>query len=85
MPEKDKLSWLTPKRQRTTGSLKAIPHGQQQMSIVAEEEELERQTNTVSNGSERPSTRSRPASQPSVPQVVKSSEGYLFYAYARKV
>ncbi|KAI5356555.1 hypothetical protein Slin15195_G021930 [Septoria linicola] len=84
MPEKDKLSWLTPKRRRTTGSLKAVPHGQQQMRTVAEEEGLESQTNTASGGSERPSALSRPASQPSVAQVVKSGEGNLFYAYARK-
>lgn len=37
MPEKDKLSWLTPKRRKTTGSVKTISHGQ--MRTVAEQDE----------------------------------------------
>lgn len=37
MPENDKLSWLMPKRRKTTGSVKTISHGQ--MRTVAEQDE----------------------------------------------
>lgn len=82
MPERDKLSWLTPKRRRTTGNLKTNGH----MKKVAEEGFGAIMEDGVPNhGSERPSGVSRPASQPHVPQISKGADGGLFYAYARKV
>lgn len=82
MPERDKLSWLTPKRRRTTGNLKTNGH----MKKVAEEGFGAIMEDGVQDqGLERPPGVSRPASQPHVPQISKGGDGGLFYAYARKV
>ncbi|CAK1357756.1 hypothetical protein CB0940_07548 [Cercospora beticola] len=81
MPERDKLSWLTPKRRRTTGNLKTNGH----MKKVAEEGFGAIMEDGVQDqGLERPPGVSRPASQPHVPQISKGGDGGLFYAYARK-
>ncbi|KAM3424868.1 hypothetical protein BST61_g6845 [Cercospora zeina] len=81
MPERDTLSWLTPKRRRTTGNLKTNGH----MKTVAEKGfGTIMEDGTYQQGPERPAGVSRPASQPHVPQISSSADGGLFYAYARK-
>ena len=76
------MSWLSPKRRRTTGNLKAIPNAQVNGDA----------TSTSTNGSaptsplsQRPSTTHRPFTQPVITSVKPSDDGNLFYAYARKV
>ncbi|KAF2216701.1 hypothetical protein CERZMDRAFT_80752 [Cercospora zeae-maydis SCOH1-5] len=81
MPERDKLSWLAPKRRRTTGNLKTSGH----MKTVAEDRiGTIMEDGTHHQGPERPAGVARPASQPHVPQISDSADGGLFYAYARK-
>lgn len=76
---KDNISWLSPRRRKTTGNLKSV-NGAQTNGVTFDapasptiEEEVVA----------RPSAHQRAISQPSVP--VTSGDGNLFYAYARKV
>jgi hypothetical protein len=77
---KDNMSWLTPRRRRTTGNLKHIPNGQVN-AVVNADAPISPTIDEVAV--ERPPSTARAISQPVVP--VASGEGNLFYAYARKV
>ena len=80
------MSWLSPKRRRTTGNLKTVANGQVNN---AESETLASPTTgsaaPESATTERPPSTRRPFSQPSVSRGRSSTDGNLFYAYARKV
>lgn len=94
-PSSSSISWLTPRRRRTTGNLKHVPNGQVNTVAAnanangagrgsAEGAPLSPTIDEVAVTSERPSVSSRAISQPVVP-VATNGEGNLFYAYARKV
>ena len=84
------MSWLTPKRRRTTGNLKTANAqvgngaGTQAVPPVPNLENL--------IAVERPASTPRTISQPAIPSSShsngdsgESGDGNLFYAYARKV
>ena len=77
---KDNMSWLTPRRRRTTGNLKQVPNGQVS-AVVNGNAPLSPVLDEVAL--ERPPSAARAISQPTVPVV--NGDGNLFYAYARKV
>ena len=73
------MSWLSPKRRRTTGNLKTLPNGQVNSDAT---------NGSAPPGSPvvvRPPSAHRPISQPVVSTVNNTGDGNLFYAYARKV
>ncbi|KXT01226.1 hypothetical protein AC578_3789 [Pseudocercospora eumusae] len=84
MPE---MSWLSPKRRRTTGNLKTVPNGQVKIgaSIAEGNEQGEREAHPNRTKSmDRPPATPRPLSQPNVSNGTQSGDGNLFYAYARQ-
>jgi hypothetical protein len=75
---KDNISWLSPRRRRTTGNLKSINGQVNGVTFDAPN------SPTIDEAVlERPASTQRTISQPAVP--VASGDGNLFYAYARKV
>ena len=79
---KDNMSWLTPRRRRTTGNLKNVPNGQVNATVNGEGP-ISPTIDEVPV--ERPPSTARAISQPAVPVANGSGDGNLFYAYARKV
>lgn len=81
MPKENQRSWLSPRRRRTTGNLKAIPNGQ----VRTSSSEAAPTSSTIDENAvlERPASTQRAISQPTVP--LADGDGNLFYAYARKV
>lgn len=84
---KDNISWLTPRRRRTTGNLKHVPNGQVNTAAanasVSADAPTSPTVDEVAVAVERPNASLRTVSQPTVP--IANGEGNLFYAYARKV
>ncbi|KXT11015.1 hypothetical protein AC579_7949 [Pseudocercospora musae] len=81
MPE---MSWLTPKRRRTTGNLKTIPNGQVKIGAsIAEGNEQADRPNRI-DSVDRPPATPRPVSQPDASNGTQTGDGDLFYAYARQ-
>ncbi len=82
------MSFLSPKRRRTTGNLKAV-------NGTVHTRSAEAPPLPSSPTKERPTVTHRPVSQPVVPSSVNGAsgsgngsvggDGNLFYAYARKV
>ena len=94
------MSWLTPKRRRTTGNLKSVPGGTngqaaQLARAVSDAETIGEDgpatpTRVRAAVSQRPPTTPtgpRPLSQPVMGSALSSPDGSgnLFYAYARRV
>lgn len=82
MPE---MSWLSPKRRRTTGNLKTIPNGQINNARAGGEPATPEAPSRVRTPtSERAPSIPRPLSQPVESSALPGSDGNLFYAYARR-
>ncbi|KAK4504317.1 hypothetical protein PRZ48_005233 [Zasmidium cellare] len=78
------MSWMSPKRRRTTGNLKTLPNGQYTQS-EGDGSAPTTPTRSGSSKSDRPSPKQRPLSQGSYPtNTSQGPDGNLFYAYARK-
>lgn len=86
------MSWLSPKRRRTTGNLKAVPNGQ--VTSAPTSAGSDGIPESPSSTLERSQSAYRPLSQPAVSFASSNSngsvgegggDGNLFYAYARKV
>ncbi|KAF2168431.1 hypothetical protein M409DRAFT_53111 [Zasmidium cellare ATCC 36951] len=78
------MSWMSPKRRRTTGNLKTLPNGQYTQS-EGDGSAPSTPTRSGSSKSDRPSPKQRPLSQGSYPtNMSQGPDGNLFYAYARK-
>jgi hypothetical protein len=82
---KDNISWLTPRRRRTTGNLKHVPNGQVAINATAGGVSGDAPISPTIDEIpvERPASTQRTISSPVAPMINES--GNLFYAYARKV
>lgn len=81
------MSWLSPKRRRTTGNLKAVTSGQISNGDGNDgnEDTPDSPAQAEAPTTERPPKTPRPLSQPMIDRGVASiSGGNLFYAYARR-
>ncbi|KAK5123029.1 hypothetical protein LTR85_003595 [Meristemomyces frigidus] len=84
------MSWLSPKRRRTTGNLKTLPNGQANNNGGSNAETSTGsppRTRTPAPADRPPTapTTPRPLSQPAVPSASRlQPDGNLFYAYARR-